>query len=139
MFRVVSPMLSRWLIPKKYKSFNRRNRLNWDAHMVSMYQALFVNTAALWVIFTDPQRVIQNGDWRERLWGYNGAGGMVQGFAAGYFLWDVIVSAIHLDVMGASSLVHAVCALGVTCIGFVSVSPFLCLGMCHGKENANIV
>lgn len=107
--------------------------------MVSMYQALFVNTAALWVIFTDPQRVIQNGDWRERLWGYNGAGGMVQGFAAGYFLWDVIVSAIHLDVMGASSLVHAVCALGVTCIGFVSVSLSLCLGMCHGKENANIV
>lgn len=47
---------------------------------------------------------------------------MVQGFAAGYFLWDVLVSATHLDVMGVSSLVHAVSALAVTCIGFVSIS-----------------
>jgi len=43
---------------------------------------------------------------------------MVQGFAAGYFLWDCVVSVLHVDVMGVSSLVHAVCALGVTCIGF---------------------
>jgi hypothetical protein len=86
-----------------------------------MWQSLFINTIALWVIFTDPQREVQNGDWKERLWGYNGAAGMVQGFAAGYFLWDVIVSTVYIDVMGASSLVHAVAALGVTSIGFVSV------------------
>lgn len=106
--------------------------------MVSMYQALFINTVALWVIFTDPQRALQNGDWRERLWGYNGAGGMVQGFAAGYFLWDVIVSVTHLDVMGASSLVHAVCALGVTCIGFVSGLILLVwVGELVGGKDAN--
>jgi hypothetical protein len=85
-----------------------------------MWQSLFINTVALWVIFTDPQREVQNGDWKERLWGYNGAAGMVQGFAAGYFLWDVVVSIVHIDVMGPSSLVHAVAALGVTSIGFVS-------------------
>jgi hypothetical protein len=95
--------------------------MNWDVHIVSMWQSLFINTVALWVIFTDPQREVQNGDWRERLWGYNGAAGMVQGFAAGYFLWDVVVSTVHVDVMGVSSLVHAVAALGVTSIGFVSV------------------
>jgi hypothetical protein len=119
-FRVASPILSRWLAAAQYKGFSRRNRLNWDAHVVSMWQALFINTAALWVIWTDPQREVQNGDWRERLWGYNGAAGMVQGFAAGYFLWDVVTSCVHLDVMGLSSLIHAVSALGVTCIGFVS-------------------
>jgi len=43
---------------------------------------------------------------------------MVQGFAAGYFLWDCVVSATYVDVMGVSSLVHAVSALAVTCIGF---------------------
>ncbi|QDS68400.1 hypothetical protein FKW77_010767 [Venturia effusa] len=118
LFRLVSPLASRRLVPSKYNAFTRRDRLNWDAHMVSMYQALFINTVALWVIFSDPQRAVQNGDWRERLWGYNGAAGMVQGFAAGYFLWDVFVSLGHLDVMGVSSAVHAVCALGVTCIGF---------------------
>lgn len=91
--------------------------------MVSMYQALFINSAALWVIFTDPARAIQNepGNWAERLWGYNGAAGMCQAFAAGYFVWDCVVSLVHLDVMGMSSLVHAISALGVTLIGFVNV------------------
>lgn len=120
-------MLSRYLVPEKYKSLNRRDRLSWDAHVVSMYQSLFINTVALWVIFTDPQRALQNGDWRERLWGYNGAGGMVQGFAAGYFLWDVFISVVHFDVLGFSSLVHGVCALGVTCIGFVSGLSTCCI------------
>ena len=86
-----------------------------------MYQALFINTAVLWVIFADPARSVQNESWNwmERLWGYNGAAGMCQAFAAGYFLWDCIVSSLHIDVMGASSLIHAVSALGVTSIGFV--------------------
>jgi hypothetical protein len=101
---------------------SRRDRLNWDVHVVSMYQALFINAAALWVMFTDPGRSTQSelGNWAERLWGYNGAAGMCQAFAAGYFLWDVVAGTVHLDVMGVNSLVHAVAALGVTCIGFVS-------------------
>jgi hypothetical protein len=86
-----------------------------------MWQSLFINTVALWVIFTDPQREVQYGDWKERLWGYNGAAGMVQGFAAGYFLWDVVVSVVHFDIMGSGSLLHAVSALGVTSIGFVGI------------------
>jgi hypothetical protein len=121
-FRVVSPYFSRKLFPERYGKMTKRQRLNWDAHMVSMYQALFINTAALWVILRDPGRGVQNEgwNWMERLWGYNGAAGMVQAFAAGYFLWDVIVSSVHVDVMGMRSLLHAVSALGVTGIGFVS-------------------
>ena len=38
---------------------------------------------------------------RERVWGYTGASGMVQGFAAGYFLWDLVTSAGNLDVHGS--------------------------------------
>lgn len=36
----------------------------------------------------------------ERVWGYTGATGMIQGFAAGYFLWDVMMSTLHVDVLG---------------------------------------
>jgi hypothetical protein len=117
---------------------SRRQRLNWDAHIVSMYQALFINTAALWVIFADPARSVQNApwNWMERLWGYNGAAGMCQAFAAGYFLWDVVVSLSHLDVMGASSLVHAVSALGITSIGFVS--DLLGGGLCPVCANSRM-
>ncbi|TVY75981.1 putative TLC domain-containing protein [Lachnellula suecica] len=51
-------------------------------------------------------------------------GGAVQGFAAGYFLWDLTASMVHLDVLGWGSLAHAVSALLVTSLGFIS-TPFL--------------
>ncbi|KAF2176739.1 DUF887-domain-containing protein [Zopfia rhizophila CBS 207.26] len=112
----LSPFLSSRLVPHTYRSFNKRTRLNWDIHWVSMVQALFINSAALYVIFTDPQR--KSMDWRGRLWGYTPASGMVQGFAAGYFLWDLQISAQYIRISGVSALLHVVGALAVTCIGF---------------------
>ncbi|KAF2463180.1 DUF887-domain-containing protein [Lindgomyces ingoldianus] len=112
----ISPTLSKLLVPRTYASFSRRTRLNWDMHWVSMVQALFINSAALWVILSDKER--EGMDWRGRLWGYTGAQGMVQGFAAGYFLWDLWVSVRFIDVAGVSAAVHAVGALSVTMIGF---------------------
>jgi hypothetical protein len=115
---VLSPTLSRLVLPKTYGAFNKRTRLNWDIHWVSMVQALFINAAALYVIFRDPER--KKMDWKGRLWGYTPASGMVQGFAAGYFLWDLQISAQYIALSGPSALLHAIGALAVTCIGFVS-------------------
>ena len=113
----LSPAVSKLLWPKTYAGFNRRTRLNWDIHWVSMIQALFINGAALYVIFTDPER--KEMDWKGRLWGYTPASGMVQGFAAGYFLWDLQVCLQHFSICGVGALVHAIGALAITCIGFV--------------------
>ncbi len=57
--------------------------------------------------------------WKERVWGYTGAGGMVQGFAAGYFAWDLLASSIDIDVHGWGALAHAASALTVSMMGFV--------------------
>ncbi len=35
-------------------------------------------------------------DWEQRIWGYSGAMGLVQAFAAGYFVWDLTVSLIYI-------------------------------------------
>ncbi|ORX94268.1 TLC domain-domain-containing protein [Clohesyomyces aquaticus] len=135
---ILSPTLSRLLVPKTYNGFNRRTRLNWDIHWVSMVQAVFINTAAVWVIARDGERARM--DWAGRLWGYTGASGWVQGWAAGlfsqcgetynfldvvltktyegYFLWDLMISGMYLDVAGISALLHAIGALAVTMIGF---------------------
>lgn len=56
----------------------------------------------------------------ERVFGYTGAGGMVQGFACGYFLWDLVVSTINMGVFGYGLWAHAVAALWVFSFGFVS-------------------
>jgi hypothetical protein len=63
-------------------------------------------------------------DWEERVWGYTGAAGMVQALAAGYFVWDLFVTSLNLDVFGLGTLAHAIAALLVYTLGFVRwISP----------------
>jgi hypothetical protein len=114
---LLSPTVSRLVCPKIYGSFNKRTRLNWDIHVVSMVQALFINAVTLYVMFNNPQRKFM--DWKGRLWGYIPATGMVQGFAAGYFLWDLQISTQYIALSGPSALLHAIGALAVISIGFV--------------------
>ncbi|KAL8976469.1 MAG: hypothetical protein Q9177_006851 [Variospora cf. flavescens] len=57
-------------------------------------------------------------DWKERVWGYTGGGGMIQAFAAGYFLWDLQICLRYFGVFGIGLLMHAVAALIVFSLGF---------------------
>lgn len=68
---------------------------------------------------------------RERVWGYTGASGMVQGFAAGYFLWDLAICAGSVDVHGPGALLHAASALAVSLLGFVSAGG---VGRCEARD-----
>ena len=57
----------------------------------------------------------------ERVYGYTGASGLIQAFAAGYFIWDLIVSTRHIGIFGLGIWAHAVSALCVFSFGFVSI------------------
>lgn len=116
-FWPLSPMLSSWLAPEHYSKLSRKKRLNWDAHVVSMVQSCLINAIALWVIWADDER--SQMDWEGRVWGYTGACAMVQALAAGYFVWDLIITSFNLDVFGIGTLAHAVAALLVYSLGFV--------------------
>ena len=117
-FLFLSPALSIWLLPSIYRDFPRRTKNNWNIRVVSTIQATFICVVALHVIFSDGSR--QYVGWEERLWSYSASGGAVQAFAAGYFMWDVYISAANVDFLGIGSLVHAICALLITSLGFVS-------------------
>ena len=67
--------------------------------------------------------------WEERVWGYTGAGGMVQALAAGYFLWDLGICVRYFGVFGVGLLAHAVAALVVFSFGFVSVPSPLTISL----------
>jgi hypothetical protein len=56
----------------------------------------------------------------ERVFGYTGACGFVQALAVGYFVYDLIVSIRHVRMFGIGLLFHAVSALWVFSLGFVS-------------------
>ena len=116
---VVAPRVSGYLFPEIYAKLSKRTKVNWDVHFVSMVQACTINSVALAVMYMDRER--RTMDWKERVWGYSGATGMVQGFSAGYFLWDLLASAKDIDVHGPGALAHAACALAVSSLGFVSL------------------
>lgn len=85
--------------------------------MVSMVQSCLINTLALWVILTDNERREMNA--LERIYGYTGGCGMIQGLAAGYFLWDFVLCTRHYKIFGPGLWAHAVSALVVFSFGFV--------------------
>ncbi|KAI0172353.1 DUF887-domain-containing protein [Hypoxylon sp. FL1284] len=113
---VVSPALSPRLFPAQYAALSRSRKMNWDVHVVSLVQSTIINALALWVMFVDDER--KNMDWQERIWGYTGAAAMIQACAAGYFLYDLIITASNLSVFGLGMLAHAISALLVYSFGF---------------------
>lgn len=115
-FYPISPLISNWLAPAHYSKLPRKRRLNWDAHVVSMFQCILINGLAIWVMFTDDE--LNQMNWEERVWGYTGASGFIQAFAAGYFLWDLVVTSLNFDVFGIGTLAHAIAALFVYSLGF---------------------
>ncbi|KAL2068829.1 hypothetical protein VTL71DRAFT_15167 [Oculimacula yallundae] len=115
-FSVISPFASSRLAPKRYHGLSSSRRISWNAHVTSLIQSTFITFLALYVIWSDEER--RNMDWVGRIWGYTGAIGAVQGLAAGYFLWDLMLSIVHFKVFGSGSLAHAVSALLVTSMGF---------------------
>jgi hypothetical protein len=124
-YKIISPAVSRYIFPRIYPSFNARTKLNWDVHVVSFVQATLICTLALWVMWTDAERAGM--DTRERTHGYTGASGLIQAFAGGYFLWDLMVTAQHVDIFGIGMLFHAICALCVFAFGFVSTHALKCV------------
>ncbi|KAI1459424.1 DUF887-domain-containing protein [Annulohypoxylon moriforme] len=123
---VVSPFLSRRLFPTHYSALSPSRKLNWDVHVVSFVQSTTINILALWVMFVDDER--RNMDWQERIWGYTGAAAMIQALAAGYFLWDLIMTASHINIFGLGMLAHAISALLVYSFGF---RPFVNYYSCN--------
>ncbi|KAI0109622.1 TLC domain-containing protein [Nemania sp. FL0031] len=112
----VSPVLSARLFPAQYGALSKTKKLNWDVHVVSLVQSTTINALALWVMFVDQERAQM--DWQERLWGYSGGAAMIQALAAGYFVWDLFITAANVNIFGLGMLAHAVSALLVYSFGF---------------------
>ena len=114
----LSPRLSSWLLPRFYNNFNRRTKLNWDVHVVSLVQSTLINALALWVMFTDQERKSMTSS--ERVYGYTGGCGLILALATGYFVYDLIISTVYMKIFGVGMFFHGLSALWVFSLGFVS-------------------
>ncbi|KAA8914572.1 TLC domain-containing protein [Sphaerosporella brunnea] len=123
----ISPVLSKLLVPQFYNKFPRRTQVNWDVHVVSFVQSSFICALALWGMITDEERkkaaaVPGDDAIYYRVFGYTVTGAAVQGYATGYFLWDLMISVYYVSIMGWGFVAHAVSALAVFALGF---KPFV--------------
>jgi len=80
-----------------------------------------------------------NMDWQQRVWGYTGAAGMIQGLATGYFLWDLMVTIRYLKSFGPGMLAHAASALTVFSFGFVCSPLFLIFFLFNGNADISFL
>lgn len=122
---VVSPAISPRICPNVYPKLNKRTRLSWDVHVVSLVQSILISVLSLYSIFCDEERkeLRLRANWEARVWEYTGMGGLLQSFALGYFVWDLIMCAMHVDIFGWGMLAHAVSAVSVFALGYVRLSP----------------
>ncbi|KAF2706948.1 DUF887-domain-containing protein [Pleomassaria siparia CBS 279.74] len=114
--RYISPALSNRYFPRIYSTLNARTKVNWDVHIVSFVQSTVICVLALYVLWSDQER--RDMDWEMRVWGYTGASGLIQAFAGGYFVWDLMVTLQNVRIFGPGMLAHAVSALFVFSLGF---------------------
>lgn len=133
---VVSPLLSNLFFSNHYPKHDRAKKANWDAHVVSLAQSLLINGLALWAMFVDEER--KNMDFEQRIWGYTGLSGMIQALACGYFVWDLGITLLNLDIFGLGLLAHAVSALTVYSFGFVCSAPPLHLSSASSGHYTNL-
>ena len=104
LFGIVSPLSSAYLSPKLYRSFSQRTQINWNTRIVSLVQSILICSCSLHVIFAESQRCQMSAG--DRLWAYSPpAAGRVQAFAAGYFVWDLCVTASVFGISGSWVLV----------------------------------
>jgi hypothetical protein len=119
---ILSPLISSLVFPNTYPRFSRRAKLNWDIHVVSFVQACIINGLSLYAIWFDEERKSWRAStregWEGRLWGYYGFGGLCQSFALGYFLWDLCMCSLHIDIFGVGMLAHAISAVAVFGLGY---------------------
>ncbi|TGZ81761.1 DUF887-domain-containing protein [Ascodesmis nigricans] len=117
----ISPIITKIFLPRIYNSFPKRTQVNWDVHVVSFIQSVFICALALWVM-VHPERAPGYGSDREaalfRVFGYTVTGGAIQGYAVGYFIWDLFICIYHFKIMGLGFVAHAISALAVYSWGF---------------------
>ena len=107
---IVSPYFSH------YRALDRRTKVNWDIHAVSMVQAIVI----LYLIY---RVYVYDVDIRkDKIFGFSNYAGDVYATACGYFLWDALISTYYISWFGFGFVFHGIASLQIF---LFSYAPFL--------------
>ena len=112
LLQAVSPAISTKFFGKSYTGLNRKTKLNFDIHVVSMFQCI-VSLLILVPAWNHPHIQNRQVDAYNSIFGYNAYLGFVCLVTCGYFVWDMFVCVRYMNLFGPGFLVHAFAALFV--------------------------
>jgi hypothetical protein len=99
-------VVSAAVMPKRYSTFNKKQRIKWDTTIVSQIHCIAVVFLA-WHVFTDPAMM------QERIYGTSAFAFHLLSFSGSYFVWDLVLSVRCFSLFGVGFVVHAVACLAV--------------------------
>ncbi len=108
---VISPNIS-----KCYRSLDKRTKVNWDIHSVSMCQCFIICILSLDAFVNDTDL------YKDKIGGYSANIGDVYAMACGYFLWDALISSYYISWFGPGFVFHGFASLQIFLFSF---RPFL--------------
>lgn len=110
--QAISPAISSRLFGKAYTDLEKKTRINFDIHVVSMVQCV-VSATILFLGFGNSFFLNHFEDPVNSLFGYNPYLGFVSAVTIGYFIWDLFVCTRYVSLFGLSFLFHGFAALYV--------------------------
>ncbi|ORY37830.1 TLC domain-domain-containing protein, partial [Leucosporidium creatinivorum] len=114
--QTVSHFICPKLFPKTYPKI-RAKQDDWDLHVVGWAYALIATPLALDLILHPSPEIVA-----DPLYGYGLAEGRLAAIATGYFTWDTIVSAKHMNTQGLGFFLHGI---GCGTAFLFTLKPFL--------------
>lgn len=117
-YEYVSPKLSTRYFSQTYPKFNKKSRVDWDVHAVSLTQCTLISMLTIYCIIFDQER--KDMGFRDRVWSYTGATNTLIGIANGYFVWHFLHGIRYVQTYGWSMVAHAVACLVLLTSAFVS-------------------
>lgn len=102
-------------INKFYSCLPPKKKVQWGMKCVSFIHALLIVTLSIPIFYIQEL-------WDDPLFGYNYYAGEVFAIAAGYFLWDTILSIYNYKESGLAMVIH-----GIACflVYFLVFKPYL--------------
>lgn len=110
--QAVTPAFAKRLLGPTYTKLDRKTKLNFDIHVVSMVQCI-VSILVLLPTWEHPHALNRADDPFNSIFGYNAYSGFVSSITVGYFIWDMYVCLVHVNLFGLGFLLHAFAALFV--------------------------
>lgn len=112
LIQAISPFIGTLLLGKTYTGLERKNKINFDIHVVSMVQCV-VSATILFLGWGNSHFQNRAQDPESSIFGYNPYLGFVAAITNGYFIWDLFVCTRYFSLFGFGFFFHGFAALYV--------------------------